>query len=158
MVNEALSRNRIHWPLLDQKGCLNCHNPHASKQAALLRQDTMTNLCGSCHKDSVMKIEKAESKHNPVQAGMCTTCHSPHGSDSVLLMKMPKIIELCGTCHDFSKHSTHPVGEKAIDQRNKNLTVDCRSCHKAHGSDQKHLTIFEGRTDLCVQCHREMKR
>ncbi len=158
MVNAALSKNRIHWPLIDHRGCLNCHSPHASKRAALLKQDSMTSLCGSCHKDTITRQEKALSKHNPVQEGMCTTCHSPHASDNVLLMKEAKIIDLCSTCHDFTHHSSHPIGEKATDPRNKNLTLDCLSCHKSHGSDQKRLMHFQFGTDLCVQCHQEMKR
>ncbi|MGE5172524.1 MAG: cytochrome c3 family protein, partial [Betaproteobacteria bacterium] len=86
MVNAALSKNRIHWPVVDRRGCLNCHNPHASKKPALLNRDSMTSLCGSCHKDTITRQEKALSKHNPVQGGMCTTCHSPHASDMALLL------------------------------------------------------------------------
>ncbi|HSA77565.1 MAG TPA: cytochrome c3 family protein [Nitrospirota bacterium] len=158
MVNSALSKNRIHWPLVDRQGCLNCHNPHASKQASLLKRDSMTSLCGSCHKDTITRQEKALSKHNPVREGMCTTCHSPHASDTVLLFTQPKVIDLCGSCHDFSHHSSHPIGEKAVDPRNKNLTLDCLSCHKSHGSDQKRLAHFQFGMDLCVQCHEQLKR
>jgi predicted CXXCH cytochrome family protein len=157
MVNATLSKNRIHWPVVDKRGCLNCHSPHASKREALLKQDTMTKLCGSCHKDTIERQEKALSKHSPVESGMCTTCHSPHASDNVLLLNQP-VIEMCSTCHDFSKHSSHPIGAKAIDPRNKNLSLDCLSCHKSHGSDQKRLAHFQFGMDLCVQCHVELKR
>ena len=27
---------RVHWPLVDTKGCLNCHEAHASRQKKLL--------------------------------------------------------------------------------------------------------------------------
>lgn len=158
MVNAALSKNRIHWPVVDHRGCLNCHNPHASKKPALLKQDSMTKLCGSCHQDTIARQEKAVSKHNPVQEGMCTTCHDPHASDTVLLLTQPKVVDLCGSCHDFAHHSSHPIGEKALDPRNKNLSLDCLSCHKSHGSDQKRLTHYQFSMDLCVQCHQEMKR
>jgi len=158
MVNSALSKNRIHWPLVDRRGCLNCHNPHASKQAALLNGNSMTSVCGGCHQDTITRQEKALSKHNPVEQGMCTTCHSPHASDNVLLLKEKDVIALCSTCHDFTHHSSHPIGEKAIDPRNKNLTLDCLSCHKSHGSDQKRLAHFQFGMDLCVQCHEQLKR
>ena len=75
-----------------------------------------------------------------------------------LLLKGTNVIALCSTCHDFTHHSSHPIGEKAIDQRNKNLTVDCLSCHKSHGSDQKRLAHFQFGMDLCVQCHEQLKR
>ena len=157
MVNATLSKNRIHWPVVDKRGCLNCHSPHASKGSALLKQDSLKTVCGSCHTDTIARQEKALSKHNPVEAGMCTTCHSPHASDSVLLLNQP-VIELCTGCHDFSRHSSHPIGERAIDPRNKNLTLDCLSCHKSHGSEQKRLAHFQFGTELCVQCHEQMKR
>jgi predicted CXXCH cytochrome family protein len=158
MVNATLSKNRIHWPLVDRRGCLNCHSPHASKKAALLKGDSMTSLCGSCHQDTITRQEKALSKHNPVQEGMCTTCHSPHASDAVLLLNQRSVIELCTSCHDFSHHSSHPIGEKALDPRNKNLSLDCLSCHKSHGSEQKRLAHFQFGMDLCVQCHEQLKR
>jgi DmsE family decaheme c-type cytochrome len=158
LVNSALSKNRIHWPLLDKRGCVNCHSPHASKQAALLKEDSMTSLCGSCHKDTIARQEKAVSKHEPVKDGMCTTCHSPHASDTVLLLTQPTVIEVCTQCHDFSKHSSHPIGVKAIDPRNKNMTLDCMSCHKSHGNENKRMTHFQFGTELCVQCHVQLKR
>ena len=40
MVNATLAKTRLHWPVADKKGCVNCHNPHASKQAKLLKADT----------------------------------------------------------------------------------------------------------------------
>ena len=29
-INEAFNNANMHWPLLDEKGCINCHAPHAS--------------------------------------------------------------------------------------------------------------------------------
>ncbi|NTW15893.1 MAG: cytochrome C [Syntrophaceae bacterium] len=157
MVNATFSMNRIHWPIVDQRGCMNCHSPHASKGKGLLNQTSMTKLCGNCHKDTITRQEKAVSKHNPVEAGMCDSCHSPHASNTVLLLNQP-VIELCSNCHDFSKHTSHPIGEKAVDPRNKNLSIDCLSCHRSHGSDQKRLAHFQFGMDLCVQCHEQLKR
>jgi predicted CXXCH cytochrome family protein len=60
MMNETLNKNRIHWPLLDKTGCLNCHEPHASKQKKLLMTETR-NLCGKCHSDNMgMQAKLAE--------------------------------------------------------------------------------------------------
>jgi predicted CXXCH cytochrome family protein len=89
---------------------------------------------------------------------MCSACHSPHASDNVFLMTQKSTIELCGSCHDWQKHATHPIGEKIVDKRNKNLTVQCLSCHRAHGTEYKQMIPFSTITELCTQCHVEYKR
>jgi predicted CXXCH cytochrome family protein len=176
MMNETLGKNRIHWPLLDKKGCGNCHEPHASSQKKLLNAGIKT-LCAKCHTDTMAvqekltereKQEKAAAQkgqvikgaltHQPIQEGNCQACHSPHSADRALLMKGSSTIDLCGTCHDWLKHTSHPMGEKATDQRNKNLRVDCLSCHKSHGTGYRYMIPFPGTTDLCVQCHKQFRR
>ena len=175
MMNDTFNKNRVHWPLVDKVGCLNCHEPHASPQKKLLMGD-MKSLCGKCHIDTMEvqarlaekeKQEKAASKgnvikgaltHNPIQEGNCEACHVPHASDSTFLLKQPKIVELCGTCHDWLKHTSHPMGEKVVDSRNKNLTMQCLSCHRSHGTGNRNMIPFPTITDLCVQCHKQYKR
>ncbi len=175
MMNDTLNKNRIHWPLVDRQGCLNCHEPHASPQKNLLLGD-MKSLCGKCHQDTMElqrklagkeKQENADEKgkvikgaltHNPIQEGNCDACHSAHSSDSNFLLNQPSVIKLCGTCHDWSKHTNHPMGEKVIDSRNKNLTMQCLSCHVSHGTGYRYLIPLPTVTDLCVQCHTQYKR
>ncbi len=175
MMNETFNQNRIHWPLMDKTGCLNCHEPHASKQKNLVNID-ITSLCGKCHSDTIANMEKLAAKdkeekaaakgrqlkgelvHKPVQDGECLTCHSVHASNSTLLMKQPSIINLCGTCHDWQKHTSHPMGEKVADSRNKNLKMDCLSCHRSHGTGYRYIMPFPTTTDQCVQCHKQLKR
>jgi len=175
MMNDTFSKNRIHWPLVDKVGCLNCHEPHASPRKNLLMGE-MKSLCGKCHQDTMglqtrlaekERQEKAAAKdnvmkgaltHNPIQEGNCEACHTSHASDSVFLLKQPSMIELCGTCHDWLKHTSHPMGEKVADSRNKNLRMDCLSCHRSHGTGYRYLIPFPTVTDLCVQCHKQYKR
>ncbi len=176
MINEAFNKNRIHWPLVDKVGCLNCHEPHASSQKKLLMGD-MKSLCGKCHSDTMESQAKLAGKemrenaaakkgevikgaltHIPIQEGDCGACHSSHASDSVFLLKQPSAIELCGACHDWLKHTSHPMGEKIADLRNKNLKMDCLSCHRSHGTGYRYLIPFSTVTDLCVQCHKQYKR
>jgi predicted CXXCH cytochrome family protein len=157
MVNAALSKRRLHGPMADQKGCVNCHNPHASDQAKLLKKDTQE-LCRSCHPDTLKRIASTPVKHVPVEQGMCISCHSPHASDSAYLIDQPTIMKVCGQCHDYQTHSAHPVGEKAVDPRNKNLTVDCLSCHKAHGTEFKRMLLAETNVELCTRCHKKFVR
>ena len=177
MVGETLNKRYVHWALLDKTGCLNCHEPHASPRKKLLSGDS-AHVCGKCHSDTTEAQAKLAEKereenaalaakgepikgaltHKPIQEGTCEACHSPHGSDSALLLKQPSVVDLCGTCHDWLKHTSHPMGGKYLDQRNRNLTIDCLSCHRSHGVGYRHLIPFATATELCVQCHKEYRR
>jgi predicted CXXCH cytochrome family protein len=157
LVNEMFAKNRLHLPVVAKKGCLNCHSPHASTIRGLLKEPEIK-LCGKCHADTIQRQERSVTKHEPINEGLCTACHAPHASDNALLAVKASPIELCGMCHDYSKHSTHPIGEKVIDKRNKNLTMQCLSCHRSHGTEYKHMLPTATVTDLCTQCHTEYKR
>jgi predicted CXXCH cytochrome family protein len=175
MMNETYNKSKMHWPLLDKVGCANCHEPHASKSQKLMIGDQKS-LCGKCHSDTMGfqerlageekrqnaaakgKVIKGALTHQPVQQGNCDACHAPHASDSGLLLKNKSVIELCGTCHDWLKHSSHPIGEKVTDSRNRNIKMDCLSCHRAHGTGYRQLIPFPNQTELCVQCHQQYRR
>lgn len=157
MVNATLAKKRLHWPVADQRGCANCHNPHASKHENLLKAGT-PQLCGDCHADTLTRVAAVPVKHAPVDGGTCSVCHSAHGSEGVHLIDHPSIIQACTTCHDYERHSAHPIGEKAIDPRNKNLRVDCLSCHKAHGTDHKWMLLATTNLELCTRCHTKYTR
>ncbi len=175
MMSEAFNKNRLHWPLVDQTGCLNCHEPHASPQKKLLMGD-MKSLCGKCHigtRETDIRLAEKEKRenaaakgqvikgaltHKPIEEGNCGDCHASHASDSVFLLKQPGTIDLCGSCHDWLKHTSHPMGEKVRDSRNKNLSLQCLSCHRSHGTGYRYLIPFPTVTDLCVQCHKRYKR
>jgi predicted CXXCH cytochrome family protein len=157
MINQMAERNRIHWPVLSKEGCLSCHNPHASTQKGLLKAPMLT-LCGRCHDDTIKRQEKSVTKHEPVKEGVCTSCHEPHASNNTLLFKQATIIDVCAACHDWQKHSTHPIGEKIKDKRNKNLTVQCLSCHRSNRTEFKGMIPFQATSELCIQCHAEFKR
>jgi predicted CXXCH cytochrome family protein len=156
-INEMFAKKRVHWALLDQVGCLNCHSPHASDQEGLLSKPMMT-VCGQCHSDTVERVKTAESKHPPVQEGKCTICHSPHASGQLSLIEEASVVDACSTCHEWGKHSTHPIGAKYIDKRNKNLSVTCLSCHRPHGTPYKKMMIFPTSTETCTDCHEKLKR
>jgi predicted CXXCH cytochrome family protein len=157
MVNDALNKNRIHWPVTDKTGCVHCHTPHASSQAALLKAPMIT-LCGGCHADSVDRMKRANTKHVPVKEGLCTTCHAPHASNNLFLFPQASLIDMCGTCHDYQKHQTHPIGDKVADPRNRNVSVLCASCHATHGTENKHMLYYPTATEMCVQCHMQYRR
>ena len=150
------AKNRVHRPVL--KGdCLACHNPHASTLPKLVKGN-LVEVCGQCHSDTIKRQEHSPTQHDPVRGGDCAACHDPHSSDSVLMFADPDTVNLCGKCHDWQRHATHPIGDKVKDPRNANLTVACLSCHRAHGTDYKHLIPYATTTDLCTKCHEKFKR
>jgi predicted CXXCH cytochrome family protein len=157
MVTATFAKARLHWPVADQAGCGNCHNPHASRHGKLLKAETAT-LCRTCHADTARKIAGIESKHVPVAEGQCTSCHTPHSAANAFLIDQPSVNEMCGTCHDYGQHSSHPLGEKAVDPRNRNLRVSCLSCHDGHGTPHKHMLLAATNVELCTPCHKQYSR
>jgi DmsE family decaheme c-type cytochrome len=165
MIDTTLDKNRVHWPVLDDTGCLNCHSPHATKQPKLLKGDPKS-VCGKCHGDTAELQEwsksnpKNEKLCEPVKSGNCIACHSPHAADNILLVAQPSMsLDVCGKCHEWQRHSTHPIGEKVFDQRNRNLTLDCMSCHRGCGTGNKPMMLHYDTTyELCIQCHIERRR
>jgi predicted CXXCH cytochrome family protein len=157
MVKATLAKPRLHWAVADRTGCVNCHSPHASRNGKLLSAP-VPGLCANCHADTITRSANVASKHQPVTDGSCTACHAPHSADGVYLLNDPSINTLCTTCHDYETHSAHPIGDKAVDQRNKNLRVDCLSCHTGHGTENKWMLLAPTNIELCTRCHKQFVR
>ena len=151
VFQEGRARSHVHGPFLDARSCGNCHTPHASNAEALLARP-QDELCGSCHADAVAREKRSKVKHAPIAEGLCSACHAAHGADEPWLLAGPTN-EVCGACHDWEKHTAHPMGPEVVDPRNRNLSVDCLSCHRAHGTAEDHLAHFDPRKELCMQCH-----
>jgi predicted CXXCH cytochrome family protein len=156
-VVEAFNQTRVHWPVVDKMGCVNCHAPHASSEDGLLKKP-MLEVCGSCHSDTVARQDRSQTEHPPIAEGECGECHSPHGSDNLFILNEASSIELCEACHEWQTHSTHPIGEDVLDPRNPNITLECLSCHRTHGTEYEHLLYFDTTDEMCVQCHIEYRR
>jgi predicted CXXCH cytochrome family protein len=156
MLNALGDRSRLHRPVADGN-CLACHGPHASKSKGLLKSNAVA-VCGTCHEDTIRRQALSETKHDPIRDGKCTACHDPHASDAPLALVKADVVETCGTCHDWLKHSSHPMGATVVDPRNKNLRLQCLSCHRSHGTEYKHLIPYPTQTDLCTKCHEKFKR
>jgi predicted CXXCH cytochrome family protein len=68
-----------------------------------------------------------------------------------MLMNEPSIADQCRKCHaDLSKH-LHPVTSDKPTPDGTPLT--CTSCHDPHSAEHEGLLRFDGKRDLCVQCH-----
>jgi predicted CXXCH cytochrome family protein len=156
-VAQMLDKASVHRPLLDPAACLSCHSPHASRQPALLAAPQLQ-TCGSCHADTIARQKLSPTKHKPVAEGRCTDCHDPHATDGALLLGEKHQPASCTPCHANMNHSSHPLGDQFKDPRNPNRTLDCLSCHRAHGTEHKHLLPAAKSTELCVQCHERFKR
>ena len=165
MANQTFTKKRVHWPLVDSVSCLHCHGPHATKEQKLLK-GPQVQVCGECHADTV-ELQEASKKNpkneklcEPVRTGNCTSCHSPHAADHVLLITEASIsFDVCARCHQWETHSTHPIGEKFVDIRDKNLFVTCLSCHRACGTgNNPAMLTFSSTYELCIQCHVERRR
>ncbi|HZY04309.1 MAG TPA: cytochrome c3 family protein [Anaeromyxobacteraceae bacterium] len=156
-VAQILSKNRVHAAALAGDACLECHSPHASKVKGLLRAEP-ARTCGSCHGDTMRRTAAAASKHQPVADGDCTSCHDPHSGDAPLLFAKASVLDTCGGCHDWLKHASHPMGEKVKDPRNRNLRVDCLSCHRGHGTGYKKMLLNATQTEMCTKCHEKYQR
>ena len=132
-------RKRSHMPLLEGKiACSDCHQPHGSSTASLLRADSVNQLCNSCHAE---KRGPFLWEHAPVVES-CLNCHHPHGSNHEELLLAP-VPFLCNRCHGQIASFSHPndllvrgnLADGALpDERI--LNRGCVNCHaQIHGSN-----------------------
>lgn len=141
-TQRAEFRKRSHMPLFEGKiDCTDCHQPHGSATAPLLRAGTTFELCTNCHTD---KRGPFIWEHAPVTEG-CTSCHLPHGSnrDSLLVTSPPF---LCQQCHAQLGVFNHPIalqtpenlasGRVTANRDARAIGRSCVSCHvQIHGSN-----------------------
>jgi predicted CXXCH cytochrome family protein len=133
----------------DKNECTTCHNAHAASDAPLLKSDQKS-LCLSCQGSKPGFRE--DFNGSPHGDQKCTKCHTPHGSDREQFL-VDETTNLCSQCHQHQHQITHPLGQNAIDPRNKK-PMTCTSCHQLHLAKEKPLLPLDGTRDLCVQCHK----
>lgn len=84
-----------HHPLNEGRiKCTDCHDQHGSPTRAMLKGETVNELCYKCH---IEKRGPFVFEHQPVTED-CTICHSPHGAtaNTMLVQNQPF---LCLQCH-----------------------------------------------------------
>jgi len=138
-IREALKIGKIHPPLR-QKGCLICHNAHASNEKNLLVKP-VKKLCFDCHKRT-----KTNYTHLPVVQGECNKCHNAHASPYKALLRK-KEADVCFSCHKKNKIL---IGKYLHSPAKK----DCLTCHQAHGGKYQWLLNIEPKK-LCFNCHKK---
>jgi predicted CXXCH cytochrome family protein len=144
--------------------CIYCHNPHASERKDLTRKNIKV-LCLSCHPKIAARFKEnaGDYIHPEVAKGNCTSCHDPHSSSSldkkqgtsISYFYKADILSLCTKCHTRQKKACHPVGEKAIDPRDRKSQVVCTTCHDPMGTKFKYALRWDGSQALCEQCHKK---
>jgi DmsE family decaheme c-type cytochrome len=125
-----------HHPIIEGKvGCEDCHDPHGALTKASLRNDSLNDLCVSCHAD---KRGPWIHEHPPVEEN-CAYCHTPHGSTHrALLAQKPPV--LCGDCH--ANGHTHGIYDgrgtlpNTLPSNIRFESAGCVECHRQiHGSN-----------------------
>ena len=150
--NSLSSFNKINSHMVvGDKGrfCGNCHNPHASDGANLIK-GSETTVCYYCHDDSKKYMVKSRYVHPKMDE--CSQCHESHGSNNSFFLK--KGNDTCSTedCHATQGVFTHPVGEEIIDPRS-NAPMSCSTCHNPMGTSEEHFLRWDKDRELCIKCH-----
>ena len=106
-----------HMPLREGKiTCSDCHNPHGSFTEALLKKDSINDVCYTCHAE---KRGPFLFEHEPVREN-CDNCHDPHGTvqrvfaeavASAAVFRVPWLRSWTGRGHRFSLHDGPPMPE-----------------------------------------------
>jgi DmsE family decaheme c-type cytochrome len=129
-----------HHPIIEGRiTCSDCHNPHGALTHAMLKAESVPQLCTSCHAE---KRGPFIWDHPPVEEN-CLTCHHAHGSNHNRLM-VEKAPNLCQDCHDASKHpgtvydargGWKPIAPQTV-PNNRLVMRGCVNCHfHIHGSN-----------------------
>jgi DmsE family decaheme c-type cytochrome len=143
-VQRAQFNERSHMPLLEGKlSCVDCHNPHGSTTAPLLKADSVNEVCYGCHAE---KRGPFLFEHAPVREN-CLNCHNPHGSNFESLLNTPRPM-LCQQCHAQDGHPTQlmTMGNLAGGPRPdpRVISTSCQTCHvNIHGSNDPSGSRFE---------------
>ena len=132
----AQFNRRSHMPLPEgQMSCADCHNPHGSLTAPLLKTDTLNETCYQCHAE---KRGPFLFEHAPVRDN-CANCHTPHGSNQHALLVAPMPF-LCQQCHSHTRHPNDLLTAQSLgtgsnpDERL--MGRGCITCHaQIHGSN-----------------------
>ena len=114
--------------------CTDCHSPHHSVTDALLKKNTINELCWSCHTD----LRGPYLFEHPPATNDCTLCHTSHGSIHTPLLTRRGPL-LCQTCHSASGHPSVSFTANSLAGNNPSAFVvgrNCSNCHsQVHGSN-----------------------
>ncbi|MBI1336892.1 MAG: hypothetical protein GC164_08010 [Phycisphaera sp.] len=153
-----------HSAVTQDSACANCHNPHGSDLARLMKSKPVE-ICLTCHDkplttpegEKVASVKEIAApnliKHGPVADGSCGGCHNVHGSDVTRLLKDPypesfyapfkeSNYALCFECHDkqlVELETTSTLtgfrnGDKSLHYVHVNKADRGRTCRACHST------------------------
>jgi DmsE family decaheme c-type cytochrome len=131
LQKRAQQMRSAHMPLREAKmTCTSCHNPHGTVNQALLKENSLNDICYTCHTE---KRGPFLHEHAPVVES-CVNCHDPHGSNHERMLKVSKP-RLCQQCHIETRHPTNPYGRDTASLKFV-LGRQCNNCHvMIHGTN-----------------------
>ncbi len=94
-VGQRIEQAHVQHAAMEVAECTDCHNPHASKQANLVRHPA-GRVCTECHEEQ--GAGSGEVAHGVIDWIGCEACHEPHGGRRPGLLRLTAQ-ELCMSCH-----------------------------------------------------------
>ena len=141
----ALINKPSHHPIIEGKmTCSDCHNAHGSTGPSLMKRNSVTETCYTCHME---KRGPFVHSHQPVNED-CSTCHNAHGTttESLLKSRPPFLCNSCHTPHGPLQPTLANGSKPALDAAgwwNPSVMTQgksCVSCHsQIHGSNNPGL-------------------
>lgn len=154
-----------------KKRCLECHNPHATKEKMLLNREPVA-VCLSCHDKEVksdedggmlmnMKkhLDENPNWHKPIKdvkkEGGCSACHDPHGSDNFSILRKSFTKNFYADLENkdffcFECHSEKKITKQFITPQEHNITAFRDGEVNLH-----HLHVNDRKGRSCRACHDE---
>ena len=109
-----------HMPLREGKiVCSDCHNPHGSVTEALLKKDSINDVCYTCHAE---KRGPFLFEHAPVREN-CDNCHDPHGIDQRVLAETGRVRGCASSATTSMDNNAGPH------QATTAMGQSCQNCH-----------------------------
>ena len=127
-----------HMPIREGKvACSDCHNPHGSVTEALLKKDSVNEVCYTCHAE---RRGPFLFEHAPVREN-CLNCHDPHGTVNEYSLKVSRP-RLCYECHSIGHGGATTSGPGSAGTT-ASFGQACQNCHtNIHGSNSPAGALF----------------
>jgi predicted CXXCH cytochrome family protein len=161
-TGDAAASAAVPHAALEISRCVDCHDPHASRQEHLIALPA-GGTCLACHEDQATGPE--EVPHGVIETIGCRACHEPHGGSRPKLLRAAGA-ELCLACHEPSRAGLEGRFEVTVAEARAMATLRLSADgmgghptpnHRALGQPtakelERHKTTFEGELS-CLTCH-----